>query len=208
MTPERWRRIKEFAMQAMDLEAGERAAFLLAAAGDDVELLHSVEKLIEADAESGNTIERAIGAAAAAVGGRDAPSERQRGMVGRRISHYRVVEKIGEGGMGVVYKAHDTKLDRPVALKFLSHRFAKQHEKSRFLREAQAAAALNHPNMCPIYEIDEFEGQVFFAMAFIEGSTIDELAAGPRMPSRTWASAGNCAASRCDCGRRRRRCRT
>ncbi|MEZ5365140.1 MAG: serine/threonine-protein kinase [Bryobacterales bacterium] len=101
-------------------------------------------------------------------------------MVGRVISHYRVLEKLGEGGMGVVYKAEDLKLRREVALKFLRERDLGEDVRKRFFREAQAAAALQHPNICTIFEVDEVDGQVFFAMAFVEGRTLaDVLAGGP-----------------------------
>ena len=100
-------------------------------------------------------------------------------MTGRTISHYRITEKLGEGGMGIVYKAEDTKLKRPVALKFLaSHLLGDSSEKQRFLREAQAAAALDHPNICAVHEIDEFEGQIFIVMAYIAGQTLREKIAG------------------------------
>ena len=103
-------------------------------------------------------------------------------MVGETISHYRILEKLGEGGMGMVYKARDTRLDRVVALKFLAQGFAKPEEKARFLREAQAAATLQHPNICPIYEIDEADGRIFFAMAYLEGKTVSELAEEEPLP--------------------------
>ena len=100
---------------------------------------------------------------------------------GGLISHYEIVEKIGEGGMGVVYKAEDTKLRRTVALKFLpAHLLGDQELKARFVREAQAAAGLHHANICTVYEIDEFEGRTFIAMAFLEGAGLDKkIEAGP-----------------------------
>ena len=96
-------------------------------------------------------------------------------MVGSIISHYRIVEKIGEGGMGVVYKAEDTKLERTVALKFLAdHLLSDDEAKQRFLREAKAAAALHHSNVCPVYEIDDVDGKTFLAMAFLQGETLEQ----------------------------------
>jgi eukaryotic-like serine/threonine-protein kinase len=94
-------------------------------------------------------------------------------MVGHTITHYKILDKLGEGGMGVVYKAHDTKLDRLVALKFLpSHMTASEEDKQRFIREAKAAAALNHPNICTIHSIDEYKGQQFISMEYIDGETL------------------------------------
>ena len=102
-------------------------------------------------------------------------------MVGQTISHYKIVEKLGEGGMGVVYKAEDLKLERPVALKFLAaHAIEDPEHKARFIREAKAAARLDHQNICPIYEIDEADGQTFLAMACLEGQTLkDKIAERP-----------------------------
>lgn len=94
-------------------------------------------------------------------------------MIGQTISHYKILEKLGEGGMGVVYKAHDTKLDRAVAIKFLSsHLSASAETKARFMQEARATAALNHPNILNVYEINEVDGSVYFAMEFLEGKTL------------------------------------
>jgi serine/threonine protein kinase len=96
-------------------------------------------------------------------------------MIGTTISHYKILEKLGEGGMGIVYKAQDIKLDRIVALKFLpSHLTASDEEKARFLQEAKAASALNHQNVCTIYGIEEYEGQQFIEMEYVEGVTLRE----------------------------------
>ena len=105
-------------------------------------------------------------------------------MIDKTISHYRILDKIGSGGMGEVYLAEDTKLDRKVALKFLpKHLTADNEAKSRFEREAKAAAALNHPNIVTVHEIGEHEGQVFIAMEYVEGQTLKELIAANRPPS-------------------------
>ena len=96
-------------------------------------------------------------------------------MIGQTISHYKVSGKIGEGGMGIVYKAEDTKLNRPVALKFLAaHLLRDEESRKRFEREAKAAAALNHPNICTIHEIDEVDGGTFLALEFIEGESLQK----------------------------------
>jgi len=102
-------------------------------------------------------------------------------MIGSTISRYKVFAKLGEGGMGVVYKAQDTKLDRPVALKFLpAHLLGNEEVRKRFHREAKSAAALSHPNVCTVFEIDEADNQTFIAMELIEGESLDEkIARGP-----------------------------
>ena len=102
-------------------------------------------------------------------------------MIGKTISHYRILEKLGEGGMGVVYKAEDTKLKRTLALKFLPPESMRDAQaKARFFREAQAAAALSHPNVCTVYEVDEADGHTFIAMDLVDGGSLrDRIARRP-----------------------------
>ena len=118
-------------------------------------------------------------------------------MIGTTVSHYRILDLLGRGGMGVVYRALDLKLDRPVALKFLSsQRGADEEHKRRFLREARTASALDHPNICTVYEIDEtHDGALFIAMALCEGETLRErISRGPLVIADALAIAGQIAA--------------
>jgi eukaryotic-like serine/threonine-protein kinase len=177
MTPERWQQIKELFNQALDREAGEREAFLNEACNDEM-LRQEVYSLLTAHEESDTLIDKpAYKAAAELLASNNADI-----VVGRVIGHYRVERELGQGGMGEVYLAEDTRLGRRVALKMLPIHFTRDSERvRRFQQEARAASALNHPNIVTIHEIGEREGLRFIVTEYIEGETLRERMEQGRM---------------------------
>jgi len=169
MTPERWEQVGQLYQAALKLHPRERTSFLRQACGEDASLFREVETLLEAEEEAGDFLAAgAIDNAAKALA-----EEQSFSPVGKRLGHYQVRSLLGAGGMGEVYLAQDTKLDRAVALKILPAEFAADKSRMRrFEQEARSAAALNHSHIAHVYEIGEAEGKHFIAMEYIEGETL------------------------------------
>jgi serine/threonine protein kinase len=179
MTPEQWQRIEEVLQGALDRAPQERLSFLDEACAGDAQLKEEATSLVNAYDEAGDFIERpAIAQDARIVIGNSIDHN-----IGRAIGHYRIVERLGVGGMGEVYLAEDARLDRLVALKILPAYFASDDTRlRRFQREARAASALNHPNILTIHEVGENGGVYFIATEFIDGQTIRELVRKQELP--------------------------
>ena len=186
MTPERWRRVETLYHAALARQAPDRATFLADACADDEALRREVESLLAQPASAAGLLDGPAVAVAAQMVSDGAASE----LTGRRLGAYQVQARIGAGGMGEVYRAHDTKLGRDVAIKILPRVFTTDPERlARFEREARVLASLNHPNIATIHGFEENDGVRALVLELVEGETLAEkLAASSRLPAGGRAS--------------------
>jgi serine/threonine protein kinase len=175
MNPERWKQIKQVCHSALELEPGRREAYLKEACAGDESLLKEVESLLAQQSEAEGVFDSPALDVAARALAEEKETEPHPVLVGRTLQHYHIVEKIGEGGMGVVYRARDERLKRDVAIKVLPPELVTDPErKKRFIQEARAVSALSHPNIVTIFDIVSEEGCNFIVMEYVAGKTLSQ----------------------------------
>ena len=192
MTPDRWRRIQTLFAAAEEFSSGELGAFLDRACADDPEMRAEIHALLQWRVDAGDFLnlpaEKFLNLRQASVALWSVqPSQGEVDLAGRKLGRYEIVERIGIGGMGIVYKARDKRLGRLLALKVLpAAKFADHDRKLRFVQEARAASALNHPNIITIYEIGEADDTTpYIAMEYIEGRAVRQLIADGDIPLKS-----------------------
>src|ERR1700694_3111185 len=175
MPNKHWEQIEAFFHAVLALDAGERSAYLLEKCAGDESLRREVESLIDAFESSNGLMEQPV----FGLGMRLLQGKRMESMIDRVVGAHKILSHLGSGGMGEVYLAEDTRLSRKVALKFLSPEFVGDNWAKRQLKkEAQSVASLDHPNICPVYGIEEDEEHSFIVMQYVEGETLADLIRG------------------------------
>ena len=166
----RWQQVEKLCQAALELEESRRAAFLEEACAGDKELRREVESLLRFDSRGDRFIEEP----ALELAARMMAHEKPQSLVGKQLGSYQILSLLGPGGMGVVYRARDTRLNRSVAIKVLpSDKVSDPERKRRFIQEARAASALNHPNIITLYDIGSESGVDFIVMEYVAGKTLD-----------------------------------
>ena len=169
MKAERWQQIEQLYQKARELEPKARLEFLKQACGDDKEFRQELESLLASDPKAGSFLERpTVETVATGV-----PEDLARSLVGRQLGWYEILSLLGVGGMGEVYRARDTKLNREIAIKVLPSAFAQDSDRlARFQREARMLASLNHPNIAAIYGLEELDGVRYLVLELVPGETL------------------------------------